>query len=77
MPKHNRNFELTVNDIDLIEAALRTMKRDLSFDRLDGLKPDLPDSAEDDPLRQIHDLLGRLHNQKTFYRPMAEPYVGG
>lgn len=33
MPKYNRNFELTLNDIDLIEAAMRVVKRDLSLGR--------------------------------------------
>ena len=75
MPKHNRTFELTINDIDLIEAALHTVKRDLSLERIEN--PELPASAEADPIRQIHDLLGRLHNQKVFFRPKAHPYVSG
>ena len=77
MPITLAGAKLSIADIDLIEAALRTIKRDLSFERLDGSHPDLPESAKDDPLRQIHDLLGRLHNQKTFYRPKEEPYVSG
>ena len=28
-------------------------------------------------VRDIHDLLGRLHNQKRFYRPKHGVYVGG
>ena len=77
MPKHNENFELTLNDIDLIEAALHVTKRDLSLGRIAGTAEMLPTPAGDDPLRQIDDLLGRLHNQKVFYRPAKEPYVGG
>jgi len=77
MSKHNRNFELSINDIDLIEAALHVTKRDLSLERIDGTGSMMPASAKEDPLRQIDDLLGRLHNQKIFYRPKKEPYLGG
>lgn len=81
MPGYNSKFELTVEDMDLIEAALRRTKADLSARALsapvqhdrtaDGLE------RADDTLRQIHDLLGRLHNQKVFYRPRRGSYIGG
>jgi hypothetical protein len=45
------------------------------MERIDN--PELPANADTDPLRQIHDLLGRLHNQKNFFRPKAHPYVSG
>lgn len=70
MPKFNTNFELSVSDLDLIEDALRAVKRAKTQD-------DLNARAQGDDIRQIHDLLGRLHNQKTFYRPANGPYVGG
>ncbi|MDW4499646.1 hypothetical protein R5H30_16755 [Sulfitobacter sp. D35] len=75
MPKPNPSFDLSIRDIDLIEAALHTVIRDLSIDRIEN--PELPADADADPLRQIHDLLGRLHNQKTFFRPGADTYIGG
>lgn len=28
-------------------------------------------------VRSINDLLGRIHNQKNFYRPKDKVYVGG
>ena len=59
MPKPNTKFDLSVEDMDLIEAAVRKSQ------------------AEDqDKAREIHDLLGRLHNQKTFYRPKGI-YISG
>jgi len=76
MPKYNRNFDLTLGDIDLIEAALNVVKRDLSLGR-DGSRALLPQDETADPIRDIDDLLGRLHNQKAFYRPSKEPYIGG
>tara|TARA_R110002012_G_scaffold23238_1_gene79009 strand:- start:1244 stop:1477 length:234 start_codon:yes stop_codon:yes gene_type:complete len=77
MAKHNRNFELTIDDIDLIEAALHVTKRDLSMDALNGTQAMLPADATEDSLRKIDDLLGRLHNQKIFYRPAKGTYLGG
>ena len=77
MSKHNRNFELTISDIELIEAALHVTKRDLSMERMAGTSAMLPKKAAVDPLRRIDDLLGRLHNQKIFYRPAKTPYVSG
>ncbi|MEQ6247396.1 hypothetical protein ABMC89_00750 [Sulfitobacter sp. HNIBRBA3233] len=76
MPKYNRNFDLTLGDIDLIEAALQVVKRDLSLGR-EGSRALLPKVEGSDHMREIDDLLGRLHNQKIFYRPSDAPYIGG
>lgn len=76
MPKYNRNFDLTLNDIDLIEAALRVVKRDLSLGR-EGARALLPEPESGEHERELDDLLGRLHNQKIFYRPNDTPYVSG
>jgi len=70
VPRYNTTFELSVSDLDLIEDALRTTK--LARTRT-GLKAG---SSEEDA-RQIDELLGKLHNQKTFYRPAKGTYVGG
>lgn len=76
MVKFNRNFDLSLGDIDLIEAALNVVKRDLSLGREESSAL-LPRAAGDDHMREIDDLLGRLHNQKVFFRPSEEPYVSG
>ena len=70
MPKYNKTFELSVEDLDLIEDALRASKNA-------AINDDLASRAANDNVRQIHDLLGRLHNQKTFYRPAKGQYVSG
>jgi hypothetical protein len=71
MPRPNRQFDLTVKDLELIESALRTAKRALNEARLQE-----GDKVEG-TVKDIHELLGRLHNQKTFYRPSAKVYVSG
>lgn len=72
--KPNTTFELSVNDIEIIEKALKAkagrrgmkiLKGEGDFDKL---------KVETD---EIMDLLGRLHQQKIWYRPKNETYVGG
>jgi hypothetical protein len=83
MPGYNTQFELDVADLDLIETALQARKKDLSLKRLalasgDAAPAEL--ARIDQVLSDTHDLLGRLHNQKIFYRPKSTddaPYIGG
>lgn len=72
MTKYNSNFELTIEDVDLIENALR-----LSKQMLDDTARTTPSDPQHDTLNQIQDLLGRLHNQKVFFRPRTGSYVSG
>ncbi len=61
MPKYNTQFELNIEDMELIESALQRVAAD--------------ERGDTDP-RQVSDLLGRLHNQKVFYRPKGR-YISG
>ncbi|WP_416897118.1 MAG: hypothetical protein ACMVY4_16680 [Minwuia sp.] len=63
MPKYNSSFDLDPEDMDLIETALRSMQSRTIDDPAEG--------------HRISALLGRLHNQKIFYRPAQGVYVGG
>jgi hypothetical protein len=74
MPTPNTTFELTVDDMELIETALRIKKKSLAKRVTDLTKVD---ADLKDTLHGIQDLLGRLHNQKEFYRPSNGSYVGG
>lgn len=74
MTQANTTFELTVDDLALIETALIEKKRTLSLEVLDS---HTSVKAETGHMRTIQDLLGRLHNQKEFYRPKRGVYVGG
>lgn len=81
MPTYNRTFELTINDVDLIEEALRARARELSKMRL-ALGEDNPADIEairviEEDQRTGEDLLGRLHDQKIFYRPKTAAYISG
>ena len=81
MSRYNRNFELSIRDVDLIEESLRARGRELSRLRL-ALSEQNPADLEsihvtEGDQRETEELLGRLHNQKIFYRPGAKPYVSG
>lgn len=61
MPRYNTTFELSLKDMEMIESALLRRRADS-----DDLCP-----------KEVSDLLGRLHNQKIFYRPTDTVYVLG
>ena len=74
MTKPNKKFELTIEDIEIIETALnakidRRTRRAIVDEEADREK--ILDEAN-----KIRDLLGRLHNQKNWYRP-NDRYIGG
>ncbi|WP_264210885.1 hypothetical protein [Leisingera thetidis] len=71
MPKYNEMFALSVEDMELIETALHRTREMLS-----EAKPPAG-SGDEITLRRIHELLGRLHNQKVFYHPKDKVYVSG
>lgn len=86
MGKYNRNFELGLQDLELIENALQQAKKDLSLKRLRILAQEMDAERRNTELDDIeteltetHELLGKLHNQKVFWRPgkSTKPYVGG
>ncbi|WP_298838848.1 hypothetical protein [uncultured Roseobacter sp.] len=81
MPRYNKTFDLSIHDVDLIEEALRARGRELCRMRR-ALSEENPADLQsvgviEADQRENEELLGRLHNQKIFYRPGAAPYVGG
>jgi hypothetical protein len=58
----NKNFKLEIDDIALIESAL--------FEKLRNSKSDIE-------RKTINELLGKLHDQKNWYRPPNGVYVSG
>lgn len=81
MPSFNRRFDLSIADVDLIEEALRARGRELCRMRR-ALSDDTPADLEsirvvEQDQRTGEELLGRLHDQKIFYRPNKETYVSG
>ncbi len=75
MPRYNDLFELSVEDMELIEEAMRHAISARSVARVDEGNEDR--EARENFVRKAHELLGRLHDQKIFYRPKSGVYVGG
>jgi hypothetical protein len=61
MSKPNKKFNLDVKDVEQIETALR-------------LKMNMVEMSEK---KEINLLLGKLYNQKQFYRPSHSAYISG
>lgn len=81
---YNRNFELTIEDVDLIEKSLNDRVSRLTELRLTHIESTIQPVEDnlrvkqiDNEVSKIQDLLGRIHNQKIWYRPRQEVYVGG
>ena len=72
--KLNKNFEFDVRDIDTIEMALRKKVAELSQKLMDG-KGESEDLRSE--IREMSELLSRIHHQKNWYRPPDEIYVSG
>ena len=68
MPQYNDMFELSIEDMELIEQALRQAMASYSIEA---------NETNEDTIRRMHDLLGKLYDQKIFYRPKSGVYVGG
>lgn len=75
MVKANRNFELSIRDIEVIEQALRAKagRRGLAIANGES-SPQLREE-----MLEIQELLGRIHNQKVWVQkmPSNQPYVSG
>ena len=85
MSKPNTEFNLGLRDIDLIEDAINSVIARRSS-AMSLLAEDTSENTTDmcayreirQEVAQLRDLLGRLHNQKNWYRPQTEDvYVSG
>ena len=85
MSKPNTEFNLGLRDIDLIEDALNSViarKSSAMSEIADSNVENTTDISSYREIRQevadLRDLLGRLHNQKNWYRPQSQAiYVSG
>jgi len=85
MSKPNTEFNLGLRDINLIEDALNSViarKSSAMSEITDSNVENTTDISSYREIRQevadLRDLLGRLHNQKNWYRPQSQAtYVSG
>ena len=72
--KLNKNFEFDMRDIDTIEMALRRKVAVLSQKLMDGVGESEDLRAE---IKEMSELLARIHHQKNWHRPKEEIYISG
>jgi len=81
MAKPNTTFNLDVKDLELIEDALHSVIAKRSNDLIGAgeVSPTEADRASvEAEMSEMRDLLGRLHNQKNWFRPKTgHSYIGG
>lgn len=65
MPKYNDTFKLNLKDIALIEHALHEQIHALTHANLNA--GDGNTAENDAKIREYHEVLGKLHNQKIWY----------
>lgn len=73
MPKYNTQFELGLSDIDRIEVSLTKRVGELTRKMLvTDQSPVETDSAQlHDEIKELRQLLGKLHEQKVWFEPDA------
>ena len=71
--KPNKNFELTIRDIEVIESALRAKAGRRGMAIAQG---DVSEKLKEE-MHEIQELLGRIHNQKNWYRADDGSFQGG
>lgn len=73
MNKPNTTFNLSIRDIEIIEESLRAKagRRGLSI-----AQGETSNKLREE-MHEIQELLGRIHDQKTWYRPKNDVYVSG
>ena len=73
MVKANKKFKLSVRDIEIIEQALRAKADRRGLAIANGeTSPQLKEE-----LNELQELLGRIHEQKIWFRPNDKTYVSG
>ena len=84
MTKPNTTFNLDVKDLEIIEDALHSVIAKYSNDLVSVQNASDAGTAIRDratveaEMSEMRDLLGRLHNQKNWFRPKTgHGYIGG
>ena len=73
MVKPNKKFNLSVRDIEIIEQALRAKAGRRGLAIANGeTSPKLREELD-----ELQQLLGRIHEQKVWFRPNDKTYVSG
>ena len=76
MSSYNREFQLNIEELKTIEDSMIYRLKRLTTRRL-TVKKDSSKEKIDVEVKHIQELLGKIHNQKEWWRPKNKVYISG
>jgi len=76
MSSYNTEFQLNIEELKTIEDSMIYRLKRLTTRRL-TVKKDSSKEKIDIEVRHIQELMGKIHNQKEWWRPKNKVYISG
>ena len=76
MSSYNTEFQLNIEELKTIEDSMLYRLKRLTTRRL-TVKKDSSKEKIDVEVKHIQNLLGKIHNQKEWWRPKNKVYISG
>jgi len=76
MSSYNKEFQLNLEELEAIEHSMLYRLKRLTTRRL-TVKKDSSKQKIDVEVKHIQELLGKIHNQKEWWRPKNKVYISG
>jgi len=76
MSSYNTEFQLNIEELKTIEDSMIYRIKRLTTRRL-TVKKDSSKEKIDIEVKHIQELLGKIHNQKEWWRPKNKVYISG
>ena len=76
MSSYNTEFQLNLKELETIEHSMLYRLKKLTTRRL-TVKKDSSKEKIDVEVKHIQELLGKIHNQKEWWRPKNKVYISG
>ena len=73
---YNKEFQLNIEELKTIEDSMIYRLKRLTTRRL-TVKKDSSKEKIDVEVKHIQELLGKIHNQKEWWRPKNKVYISG
>ena len=73
---YNKEFQLNIEELKTIEDSMIYRLKRLTTRRL-TVKKDSSKEKIDVEVKHIRELLGKIHNQKEWWRPKNKVYISG
>ena len=76
MSSYNTEFQLNIEELKTIEDSMIYRLKRLTTRRL-TVKKDSSKEKIDIEVKHIQELMGKIHNQKEWWRPKNKVYISG